>query len=446
MNMKSVLAEELKLISLSREEVLRLEKIAKDFVKSLKGEGLKAFVGGSLAKGTLIRKTSFSNQSEVGSRKSEVRESRQDVDVFVVFDYSEDILKLEKILSGMKLPGELKKVHGSRDYFQIECDDCLLEVIPVVKNRDPELAENITDVSLSHVKYVVGEIKKNVGIADEIKLAKAFCRAQRCYGAESYVHGFSGYSLEVLVIYFGGFKNFLKKICGGRNSAVGGRVIIDPLKYFRGEREVMSEINSSKLNSPIVVVDPTYRYRNVTAGLGLETYERFVGVASDFLKRPSLDFFKLREIDVKALRDLTVGSRRFVEVDLSTNRQEGDIAGTKMKKLLDFFVRELERKGQVVLRKEFDYSGFGQRAKGYIVVLEVKEIEVRGPSVGLENASKAFLKSNCGSRLSVVGSRGDCVYKKKGFWWVKKEMSVEKVFELVKRVEEEMGAKIEDFC
>ena len=55
--------------------------------------------------------------------------------------------------------------------------------------------------------------------------------------------------------------------------------VIDPMKYFKGgEREVMREINSSKLQGPLVVVDPTYKYRNVCAGLGLRTFEKFLDV------------------------------------------------------------------------------------------------------------------------------------------------------------------------
>jgi len=335
MSLQSVLKEELEVISLSREEVLELKKVAKDFIASLKGQGLKAHVGGSLAKGTMVN-----------------REGSQDIDIFVVFDYSEDIFKLEKILGKIKLPGrhlayphcgggKLKKVHGSRDYFQIICSDVILEVIPVVKNKDPELAENVTDVSLN-----------------EIKLAKAFCQANRCYGAESYVKGFSGYSLEVLVIHFGGFVKFLK--------GIGKRRVIDPLKYFKGERDVLNEINSSKLMSPIVLVDPTYKYRNVCAGLGKETFEKFLKIRDGFLKSPLLEYFKRKAIDVESLKKI---AGTFVEIDLKTDRQEGDIAGTKMKKLLDFFAKELGRKQQRVLRKEFDYVG-GKIAKGYLVVAE----------------------------------------------------------------------------
>ncbi|MCK4996948.1 hypothetical protein KAS08_01470 [Candidatus Pacearchaeota archaeon] len=406
MNIQDILKDELNKISLSIEDVSKLRNISNDFVKLLKTKKVHARIGGSLAKGTLIKK-----------------DSKQDVDIFVIFDYSEDISKLEKILKNLKLPGTLKKVHGSRDYFQINCKDAILEIIPVIKNSDPELAENVTDVSLSHVKYIGAEVKKNPSIADEIKLAKAFCRANRYYGAESYIHGFSGYSLEILVIYFGSFVKFLKKIQRAK--------VIDPLKYFKGEHEVLRELNHSKLNCPLVVIDPTYKYRNVTAGLGMETFVKFLDTAKEFLKNPTGEFFKKKEIDIQGLKSFAEKSKAvFIEMDLSTNRQEGDIAGTKMKKILDFFSEELARKKQIILKKEFDYFG-KQKAKGYLVVEEKTEVEFRGPELGLEIPIKAFKKA-----------KGDRVFKKKGYYWYKEKTSIKEISKLLKKVETEMGANL----
>ena len=313
MTIKDILTKELEIISIPKSEISKLKSISSDFIKSLKEAGLKAFVGGSLAKGTLAVK------------------DKQDIDIFVVFDYSEDILKLEEILKKISLPGKLKKVHGSRDYFHIICNNILLEVIPVVKNSDPELAENVTDISLSHVKYIAEQIKKQPKLANEIRLAKAFCQAQKCYGAEGYIRGFSGYSLEILVIHFGSFVKFLKGISKER--------VIDPMKYFKGEREIMNELNSSKLQGPVVLVDPTYKFRNVCAGLGLETFGKFLEISKDFLKSPNLEFFKEVEINVEELKKFAKTKKaRFLELKFSTDRQEGDIAGTKMKKFFSIRV------------------------------------------------------------------------------------------------------------
>lgn len=404
MNIKNVLKTELENISLSHKEILSLQKIAKEFIKQLASKKIKAYVGGSLAKGTLIKKY-----------------GKQDIDIFVVFDSSKNISKFEKILKKIKLSGQLKKVHGSRNYFQVENDLVLLEIIPVVKNKNPELAENVTDISLSHVKYIKDIVKKNPKISDEIKLAKAFCWANRCYGAESYVRGFSGYSLEILVIHFGGFIKFLK--------GISKKKVIDPLKYFRNERKVLNELNTSKLIGPIILIDPTYKYRNVTAGLGEETFEKFKIIAKKFLKSPSLNFFERQSTDINGLKKFADKKNAiFLGISLETGRQEGDIAGTKMKKFLDFFVSELKRNQQKVLAKEFDYSGEGKKAKGYLIIEEKKEIEIRGPSVRLVEAVKKFRKAN-----------DKKTFKKKDYWWFKKETSIKNIFKLVKKVEKEMG-------
>ena len=85
--------------------------------------------------------------------------------------------------------------------------------------------------------------------------------------------------------------------------------VIDPLKYFKSEREVLIELNESKLNSPIILVDPTYKYRNISAGLGVESFEKFVDSAKKFLKSPSTIFFKRKEIDVEKMKSFAVIQR-----------------------------------------------------------------------------------------------------------------------------------------
>ena len=88
------------------------------------------------------------------------------------------------------------------------------------------------------------------------------------------------------------------------------------------------------------------------------------------------------------------------------------------------------RHGQEVLRSEFDYSGSGKKAKGYLVVKENVVVERRGPSVGLEEQAKKFCAAKKDS------------FKRKGFWWCKEKVSVEGILKFVGKVEKEMGAGI----
>lgn len=361
---KSVLDNVLEEIYLSESEKKALNKLASDFVKKMKSVGVKAVVGGSLAKGTLVKK------------------EKQDVDIFIVFKDEKDLVKLDKLIK--KAGYTFKVVHGSRDYYHIENELGVLEVIPVLKVKNPELAKNVTDVSLMHVDYIKKKIKENKNLVNEIILAKAFCQANEVYGAESYIEGFSGYSLEILVSYFGSFVKFLK--------GIQKKQIIDPVKYFKNSGEIFRELNASKLCSPVVLVDPTYKYRNVCAGLSQETFDKFLAASRDFLKKPSESFFVKKEFDIEEFKKIAkLKKAEFLELDLETNRQAGDIAGTKMKKFFNYVVKHLIRKQHIVLAKNFVYGG-EQSSKGYIIVKENKEQLFLGPEKGMKEAIKLFKK------------------------------------------------------
>jgi len=403
---KNILKEELKKISLSPKELKEIKKSADEFVKKIStaDKKIKVEIGGSLAKETLIKK------------------NKQDVDVFVVFENETATTNLEKILKKAKLDFEV--VHGSRDYFKVYDNktDIVFEIIPVVENKNPSEANNVTDVSLKHVKYVKHKLNKNKKLVDEIKLAKAFCHGCDVYGAESYIQGFSGYALECLIIYFGGFEKFLRRIKKTK--------FIDLEKYFKNGKEAMREINKSKLQSPFVLVDPTYKYRNVVAGLSLETFNKFLECAERFLKSPSVNAFEKENVDdfVFGMKDFAKNKKiNFIEVEFETDRQEGDIAGTKMKKFFDFVVSSLERKQQEILMKKFYYLGEGKNAKGFLVLKEKNEIDVRGPSVKMKEAVSRFKKCN------------KKTFVKKGFVWKKEKVDLEEVFNFLKNFENEIG-------
>ncbi|MEI6058785.1 MAG: hypothetical protein WCP89_03365 [archaeon] len=420
-SLNEIIKEELEVISLSKDEEVELENLAADVVKKLKFAAVsvgakvdRISIGGSLAKGTLIRK------------------ARQDVDVFVVFSEDSEIAKLENIIKKASLGKDVsvKKVHGSRDYFQIVFFEgkIIFEIIPVLGVSKKGEFENVTDFSLIHVNYITKKISslgkaRAQKLSDEIKIAKAFCFAQGCYGAESYIRGFSGYALEVLVLHFGSFSAFLKNIVKKK--------VIDPEKHFKNENEILRELNASKLQSPIVIVDPTYKYRNVAAGLGKETFDKFLVSAGKFLKKPSIEMFEVKDLDIESLKKLAKQKKaRFFEIELSTDRQAGDIAGTKMRKFFEFLCSQLERKGQKVLRKEFEYFGQGQSSRAYIVVREVKEIEVGGIELFRKDSVKNFKKVH--KKTYMRGKKLFALQK----------VTLDDIFTHVKDFEQDMGVEI----
>jgi tRNA CCA-adding enzyme len=246
----------------------------------------------------------------------------------------------------------------------------------------------VTDLSIFHVDYIEKCIKKRPELANEIRLAKAFIYASGYYGAESYIKGFSGYSIELLICYYKSFLNFVKGIAESKD-----KLVIDPEKQYKSRKEILESLNESKLMSPIVLVDPTFKERNALAALSEETLERFKKYCKSFLKNPKSGFFELKKIDEKSLKDKARKKKRdFVKIKATTNKQEGDIAGSKLLKFFNYLTRELEKYFDLNTC-EFEYPG--EQAAEYYFILKPKKIMLHiGPPLDKKQGVEAFKKKH----------------------------------------------------
>jgi len=374
-----------------------LEKVERELGK--RKINAEIFVGGSFAKNTIIRKDYY------------------DIDVFLRFDkrYEEDEISnlAEKVL-GFAKP---MKIHGSRDYFRVKVGkDCFIEIIPVVKIKKPEDSNNVTDLSYSHVKYVRKKLKGK--IVDDVLLAKAFCYAHNCYGAESYINGFSGYALELLVYHYKGFLKFI-----GAMNKIKEKEVIDIEKKYKNKQEVLMNVNSSKLESPIVLIDPTFKRRNALAALSNETLGKFQKACMDFLKNPSLKSFEVQKTDLgKIKKEAERKKLEFILLEAKTSKQEGDIAGSKLLKFYNHLTGEISRFFDVK-KKGFNYNG-KKSARYFFVMKKKKELLIEGPSVKDEKNVKRFKKvhKNCFVKGGKVLVRESIDFGIKEFIkkWVKK--------------------------
>ncbi|MBU1051956.1 MAG: nucleotidyltransferase domain-containing protein [Nanoarchaeota archaeon] len=362
--------------SIGKKEFNELKKETNNFIDVLKRHVGKnrvnadVFLGGSFAKGTLAKAEEY------------------DADIFVRFDWKYEDLsaQLEKILKGVvkELGLKIKKIHGSRDYFKVWKNKMLtFEVIPVLRIKKVQEARNVTDLSYFHVNCVKRHLKGKM--KEQLALAKKFFKANGIYGAESYIHGFSGYGLECLIIHYKSFEKLLKELIKVKDK----RVVIDSAKHYRKKDNVFFELNESKLHSPIILVDPTWKERNVLASLNWETFRKFQDTARNFIKNPSEKFFYGRKVDIENLKK----KGEFLHIILETNRQEGDIAGTKMKKFSGFLVREIEKYFNI-LEREFFYQGEGQKADVYLVLKSRGEVIRIGPPLKMEKDVKRFRARN----------------------------------------------------
>jgi len=322
--------------------------------------------GGSIAKGTFLK-------------------GDYDVDLFVRFDYSyseEDLSKLlEKALKGLKA----EKVHGSRDYFQIKEKELVYEIVPVLDVKNYKKIKNITDMSLLHVNFVEKSIKKNKKLADEIRLAKYFCKAQRIYGAESYIKGFSGYVVELLIINYGSFGKFIKAAAKWKD-----RQIIDIKKQVK---DPMFELNKAKTEGPLILIDPVQPNRNAAAALSKENYDKLKEIAKNFIKNPTTEFFKKKKIDVDKLKQKNKNNE-LVLLKVKSKRGKEDVVGGKLLKAFAFMAHEINKNEFAVLESGWEWNR-KEEALFYFAVKKEKLSEFkkhRGPPLKNRDNVLAFTR------------------------------------------------------
>lgn len=329
--------------------------------RNLKTRGIKAraHIGGSFAKDTWL----------VGDH---------DVDIFVAFDprHKDDPLSdlLEKALRQLKP----LRIHGSRDYFQID-DHFTYEIIPVLAFKKPSEAQNITDFSLKHVSWVNSRSKR---LKDDIRLAKRFCKAQRVYGAESYIRGFSGHVVDLLVIHHGGFLPLLK---AARKWTP--KTVIDTANAHNGKALLV--LNKSKTDGPLVLVDPVQPDRNAAASLTLENYNRFIHAARLFLTKPSRRFFERAPVDFDALAK----KGALIRVRATPTGGSDDVVGTRLLKLHEAIKEALIDADFTVTNRSWEWT-----AKDALLWYVTKERQlpatrtIDGPPVRIAKHAAAFKK------------------------------------------------------
>lgn len=261
-----------------------------------------------------------------------------DADIFVKYNYKKFSGKSDKISEELRKYLSKKRLkfgvmHGSRDYYRIKDDSFVYEIIPILDIKKADEAKNITDISPLHAKWVKANANKK--LIDDIRLAKAFLRANGLYGAESYINGFSGYVTEILIIYYRGFLNLLKASAKWKDKQA-----IDIKKYHK---DVFLALNNSKLESPIIVVDPVDKTRNAAAALSYEKADKLKEAAKGFLKKPDKRFFEKEEITEDKLKEKSKGKKLAI-INVKTESGKEDVIGARIVKSYGFILKKLGEK------------------------------------------------------------------------------------------------------
>jgi len=295
-----------------------------------------------------------------------------DVDIFVKFSFAHHNQVLSNLLE-KALPKSCERIHGSRDYFWVR-NGIKYEIIPVLDIKKADQAENVTDFSPWHVAWVN---KNGKNLKNDIRLAKKFCKANFCYGAESYIRGFSGHVLDILIVYYDGFLPLLKAA-----KVWKPKVILDYCNFYKGKALLM--MNKSKTEGPLILVDPVQLGRNAAAALTQENLDKFISGAKDFLKKPSVDFFAEKSVDFSKMKG------HLIKISVKTLPDKEDVAGTKFVRAFEF-VRSQLSDFQV---KDSGWS-WDRKSNGiWWFLLNKKELPAMmdwmGPPVKIPDAVKKF--------------------------------------------------------
>lgn len=309
--LKNVLAD----ITPSAEERQTTLRLANAFLTALNASlkknkcAAKAVLGGSYAKDTWLK-------------------GDYDVDVFVRFALKHKKDDLSRLLAKALKPWKAERVHGSRDYFWVREKQFRLEIIPVLDITKAADAENVTDFSPLHVQWVNKNGAKYKG---DIRLFKKFCKAQGVYGAESYIRGFSGHVVDILVIYHKGFLPLLKAAMKWKP-----KTIID--YYHHYDKKALFMLNESKIQGPLIVIDPVQKDRNASAALSQDKYDKLVIAAQKFLKNPRAESFVETDVDLGKLAK----QGHIMQVLVKAPRGKEDVVGTKLLHVFEYLKRYLE--------------------------------------------------------------------------------------------------------
>ena len=344
-------------ISLNKTERKELDGKVKKILKKLKNKDITFFVGGSYAKNTFLKED-------------------LDVDVFAKFNYKKyqdkDISKELKKFLKSKFRKKVKIVHASRDYYHISEDKISFEIVPVLDIRKTKDAKNIMDVSPMHVKFV--KRKTNKKLQDEIRILKQFCKANDLYGAESYIRGFSGYVLELLIIKYGSFDKLVENARKWSEEEV--------IYFGRNKEKALRELNKSKKVSPLIVIDPVQENRNAAAAIGKKNYKKFISLCKAY--NGNKTFFVKEEVLIDKLK------KDHIIFEITPFEGKKDIVGSKLLSLLERMKKEFEG-------KEFKIKNYGWKFEDKVHFwfkankLPRKKIH-QGPKVKDKNNSLAFMK------------------------------------------------------
>ena len=297
-----------------------------------------------------------------------------DIDIFVKFKKTTTEKNFEKI--GRKIGFDsLKKFkpyvrYSEHPFVEANIDDVGVNVVPCYDVKKGEW-KSAADRSTFHTEFMS---EKLTGLMkDDIRVLKCFLEKNSMYGAEIAKQGFSGYVCEVLVYYLGSFEKVLKKIAKLQNNEMIGE-------------------SPRKFESPMVLIDPIDRNRNLGAAISIENVTNFILIARNFLKKNSVSYFK----EKSKLSVPKEFAKNMLVINFKYKKRSDDIIYGQIKRAANSIESQMNKEGFNVLRN--DSLAYDENNASLIFLLEsiiISKNEIRtGPEVFSSEFSSKFININ----------------------------------------------------
>ena len=297
-----------------------------------------------------------------------------DIDIFVKFKKTTSEKNFETI--GKKIGFDsLKKFkpyvrYSEHPFVEADIDGVGVNVVPCYDIKKGEW-KSAADRSTFHTEFMSEKLTGSM--KDDIRILKCFLKINGMYGAEIAKQGFSGYVCEVLVYYLGSFENVLKKISKLKNNEMIGK-------------------SPRKFDSPLVVIDPIDRNRNLGAAISIQNVTNFILIARNFLKKNSISYFKEKSKN-KIPAEL---ARNTLVINFKYKKRSDDIIYGQIKRAATSLESQMNKEGFNVLRS--DAVAYDETNASLLFLLEslsISKNEIRtGPDVFSGDFSTKFIHTN----------------------------------------------------
>ena len=376
----------------SKEEILEERAFANEIIKKIRNvikrdaSNASVILTGSVAKGTFLRKN-------------------KDTDVFILFPLTikkQDFREIVENTVKKSLPKyhyELK--YAEHPYARVYVKEKRIDVVPAYKITDASQLKSAVDRTVLHTKFILRVLRKHQ--VNDVLLLKKFLKSASLYGAEIKVQGFSGYLCELLIINYKNFLTLLRKI--SRLNKNDKTLFIDIKKYHKTKSDILSA--QKKFNTPLIVIDPTDKSRNVAAAVSEKSFYALINIAKKFLHKPSKSFFD----DEKTFEEKLASLKKKQNVYLISTKRSNvvdDILWGQLRKLEKLLLDYLQKNDFNVLEKLHEVN-----EKNALIVLRFKEESlsekklIKGPNLKFAENVKAFKAAHKNAKFLI---KNKCIH------------------------------------